>query len=68
MEDNEDLLRVKEILTNLFHDGISEKLETMLGNLEKVDILYRLGDWHEISGVVKLLRKDIKILQFKMYN
>ena len=40
----------------------------MLGNLEEIDVLYRAGDWHEILGVAKILRKEFKFLQIQMYD
>ena len=68
MGGNEDSLRVKQILPNLFQDGNCVKLKSMWGNLEEIDILYRAGDWHERPGVVRILGKDIKILQLQMYD
>ena len=64
--DHENLIRVKEMLTNVFQDGDSEKLESMLQNVRKIEILSGVGDWREIPGVIKILRKDIKFLQIQM--
>ena len=60
MEGNE------ELLTNLFQHDNSEKLESILQNVKEIEILYLAGDWKEISDVVKILRKDIKILRIQM--
>ena len=66
IEDNKDLIRVKEILTNLFQDDSSEKLESILENVREIEILSLAGDWRKIPHVVKILRKDNKILQTQM--
>ena len=65
LDDYKNLIRVKGILTNLFQDDNSEKMESMLGNVEEVDILYRVGDLRKIPDVVKILRKDNKNLQIQ---
>ena len=67
MESNKDLIGVKEILTNLFQDDNSEKIESILRKIREIDILYCAGDWREIPDAVKILRKDIKILQIQMF-
>ena len=67
-EDHENLIRVKEILTNLSQDNNSEKLESMLQNVREIELLPGAGDWREITDVIKILRKDIEILQIQMYN
>ena len=66
MEDNEDLIRVKELLPNLFQVVNYEKLKSMLENVKEIDILYRAGDWSEILDLVKILHKDIKTLQTQL--
>ena len=66
-EDHENLIGVKEILTKLFPDDNSEKLESILQNVREIEILSGPGDWHEIPYVNKILRKDVKILQIQ-YN
>ena len=40
MEDHKNLIRVKEILTNLFQDDNSEKLESILQNVREIEILW----------------------------
>ena len=65
-EDHENLIRVKERLTNLFQGGNSEKLESILKNVEEIEILSGAGDWRGIPDVIKILRRDIKILQIQM--
>ena len=65
-EDHENLIRVKEILKNVFQDGNSEKIESILQNVREIEILSGVGDWCEITDVIKLLRNDIKILQIEM--
>ena len=65
-EDHENLIRVKEILLNVFQDGNSEKKESMLQNVRENEILSGVGDWREIPHVTKNLRKDNKILQIQM--
>ena len=65
-EDHENLIRVKEILTEVFQDGNSEKLESKLQNVREIEILSGAGDWCEIPDVTKNLRKDIKFLQIQM--
>ena len=65
-EDQENLIRVKEIITNFFQDDNSEKLESILQNVREIEILSRAGDWHEIPDVVKILRKNIKVLLIQM--
>ena len=65
-KDHENLIRVKEILTNVFQDGISEKIESILQNVREIEILPGAGDWCEIPDVTKVLSKDIKILQIQM--
>ena len=67
MEDHENLIRVKEILTNLFQDDNFEKLERILINVKEIEILSGASDWREIPDVVKILPKGIKILQIQMY-
>ena len=62
-EHHENLVQVIEILTNLFQDNNSEKLENMLQNVREIELLSGAGDWHEITDVIKFLRKDFKILQ-----
>ena len=64
-EDLENLIRVKKILTNVFQDGNSEKLECILQNLREIEVLSGVGDWCEIPDVIKILRKDIKNLQIQ---
>ena len=66
MEGNEGLIRVKEILSILFQDDNSEKLQRILENVREVEVLYLAGDWREISDVVRILRKDNKFLQIEM--
>ena len=65
-EDHENLIRVKEILKNVFQDGNSEKIESILQNVREIEILSGVGDWCEITDVIKLLRNDIKILQIEL--
>ena len=65
-EDHEILIRVKEILTNVFQGGNSEKLESILQNVREIEILSEVGDWREIPDVNKNLRKDIKNLEIQM--
>ena len=65
-EDLENLIRVIEILTNVFQHGNSENLECILQNVREIEILSGVGDWCEIPDVIKILRKDIKILQIQM--
>ena len=55
-EDHENLVRVKETLTNLFQDINSEKLESMLLNVREIEILSGAGDCREIPDVIKSLR------------
>ena len=50
-EDHENLIRVKEILTNVFQIGISEKLESILQNVREIEILSGAGDWRETPDV-----------------
>ena len=64
-EYHENLIRVKEILTNLFQDDNSEKLESILQNVREIETLSGAGDWREIRDVVKFLRKDSKTLQIQ---
>ena len=59
-EDHEKLNRGKEILTNLFQDQNSEKLESVLKSLREIDFLSRAADWHEIPDVVKILCEKVK--------
>ena len=65
-EDHENLIRVKEILTNVFQDGNSENLESILQNVREIEILSGTVDWCEIPDVIKILRKDIKILKIQL--
>ena len=62
IEDEENFERVKTVLTNLFQDVNSEKLENFLGNVRMIDVLIRGGDAKEVPDLVKVLRKDIKEL------
>ena len=64
-EDHENLIRVKEKLTNVFQDGNSEKLESILQSVRELEILSGVGDWGEIPDVIKILRKAIKSLQIQ---
>ena len=65
-EDHENLIPVTGILTNLFQDDKSEKLESISQNVREIEILSGAGDWREIPDVIKVLRKDIKMLQIQM--
>ena len=60
------MIRVKKILPNVFKDGDSEKLESILQNVREIEILSGVGDWREIPDVIKILRKDIKNLQIQI--
>ena len=59
-EVHENLIGVKEILTNLFQDVNSEKLKSVLENVGDVDMPYRAGDWREFTDVVKILCDDVR--------
>ena len=59
MEGNKDLMRDKEIITNLFQDDNSEKLRSMLKNVREIEILYAAGDWNEISDVISQIQHDM---------
>ena len=63
----ENLIRAEEILTNLFQDVNSEKLENVLKNVTEFDTLGRAGWFREIPDVVKILCEDIKVL-YKEYR
>ena len=65
-EDHENLIAVKEIITKVFQDGNSEKLESILQNVREIEILSGVGDWCEIPDVIKILLKDIKFLQIQL--
>ena len=62
IEDVENFKRVKTVLTDLFQDVNSKKLENILENVRMIKILIRAGDSEEVPDVVKVLRKDIKEL------
>ena len=68
IEGIKDLIQVKEILTNIFQDDNSKKLESIMKNVREIEILYFAGDWGEIPDVVKILRKHNKILQIQTYD
>ena len=70
IKDREKLIQVKVVLTNLFQDFNSKKLESTLENVTQIDILFGAGDSYEVSDVVKILSKDIKELykEYKMKN
>ena len=62
MEDMENYKRVKTVITNLFQDVNSEKLEKFLKNVRMIKTLIIAGDAKEVPDVVKILREDIKEL------
>ena len=66
LKDHENLIRDKEILTNVLRNGNSEKLETILQNVSDIEILSGAGDLCEIPEVIEILRQDIKFLQIQM--
>ena len=53
-------------ISNVFQDGNSEKLESILQNVREIEILSGVGDWCEMPDVIKILRKDIQNLQIQM--
>ena len=63
--DLDDLIRLGEVLTRLFQDGNSEKLESVMHNVREIEILFGASDWCETPDIVKILREDIKILQIQ---
>ena len=65
-EENENLIRFKKILPNVFQDGNYEKLESIMQKVGEIEILPGTGDRCEKPDVIKILRKDIKILQIQM--
>ena len=65
-EDHEELIRVKESLTNVFQEGSSEKLEIILQNVREIEFLPGSGDWRETPDVIKFVRKDIINLQIQL--
>ena len=60
IEDDENLIRLKEVLTSLFQNVNSKKLENVLENVRQIDILIRAGDSNEVPDVVKILCEDVK--------
>ena len=60
------MIAVKEILTIVFQDGNSEKLESILQNVREVETLSGVGDWCEILDIIKIPRKDIKTSQIQV--
>ena len=70
IESDEILIRVKEVLTNLFQDVNSEKLESPFEKVRQIVILFRAGDLNEVPDVVKNLSEDVKALykEYKLKN
>ena len=66
-EDDENLIRVKEVITNLFQDVNFKKIDNVLENIRHLDVLLRAGDSNEVPNVVKVLCEDIKEL-YKEYR
>ena len=68
----EDLIRVKEVLTNLLQDVNSKNSEVALENVKELEMLSTVGDWHgyECSNVIETLCEDIKELykEYKIKN
>ena len=67
IKDHENLVRVEEVIINLFQYVNSEKLKSVLETVREIEILSGAGNWHEIRDVNKILREDVKRL-YKEYR
>ena len=63
-EDEENLIRIRKVVTNFFQDVNSKKLGSNLENVRMLGILSAAGDWCtsdlESSKIIEILCEDIK--------